>query len=143
LWQALEESTKLLPLILPAHPRTRAALAVAGISARTGPIHIVEPLGYTENLSLMAGARLVLTDSGGIQEETSVLGIPCLTLRDTTERPATVSLGTNRVIGSRPERVRSEIESVLAAHVPFPVAIPFWDGHTAERIVRAIVKYLE
>jgi UDP-N-acetylglucosamine 2-epimerase (non-hydrolysing) len=90
-----------LPLVFPAHPRTAARLASAGLDGRLAGsgVKVVEPLPYVEFISLVADSRLVLTDSGGIQEETTVLGVPCLTLRDSTERPVTVRLGTNKLVG--------------------------------------------
>jgi UDP-N-acetylglucosamine 2-epimerase (non-hydrolysing) len=100
---------------------------------------LCEPLGYLEFLHLMARARAVLTDSGGIQEETTVLGTPCLTLRPNTERPVTVSEGTNRIIGSRPERIVPEVERILAGDVPSSGVPELWDGRAAERIVAVLV----
>jgi UDP-N-acetylglucosamine 2-epimerase (non-hydrolysing) len=101
---------------------------------------LIDPLGYLDFLSLYSGARLVLTDSGGIQEETSVLGIPCLTLRDNTERPITVELGTNKVVGTDPAQIVAAAFAALnETSKPQPVSIPLWDGHTAERILEALV----
>ncbi len=98
-----------LPVAFPLHPRTRERLRAAGLEATLGDapgVLALEPLAYRESLSLMAGARVVLTDTGGVQEETTHLGVPCLTLRPNTERPVTVSLGTNTVVGEEIERVR-------------------------------------
>ena len=98
-----------------------------------GRVSAIDPLGYLDFLALVDGSRLVLTDSGGIQEETSVLGVPCLTLRENTERPVTVSLGTNRVVGTDPVRVRNAaVEALTRSRMP--AQIPLWDGATAERI---------
>ena len=130
-----------LPLVFPAHPRTTARLASAGLTPRlaaTG-VRVVDPLPYVEFVSLVADAKLVLTDSGGIQEETTVLGIPCLTLRDNTERPVTVRAGSNRLIGAEPANLRRSIDVLLALEpVGRPDRPPMWDGHTAERIVEIL-----
>ena len=105
-----------LPLVFPAHPRTAARLASAGLDGRLAGsgVKVVEPLPYVEFISLVADSRLVLTDSGGIQEETTVLGVPCLTLRDSTERPVTVRLGTNQLVGVEPEAAIAAAEGVLS-----------------------------
>ena len=125
-------------LFFPVHPRTRARLA--GID--TTGITVIEPLRYTAFLDLVEHARLVLTDSGGIQEETSVLGVPCLTLRNNTERPVTVRLGTNRLIGTNPAAIGPAATEVLASPMPSPAVIPLWDGHAAERAVDALTEHL-
>ena len=109
----------------------RTALGPSGIFC-------MDPIGYLDFMCLVSNAKLALTDSGGIQEETTVLGIPCLTLRDNTERPVTVTHGTNRVIGSSPDRVVSEaMKAVESPRCP-SAAPPFWDGHASERIVAII-----
>ena len=92
-------------MVFPVHPRTRARLAAPGLADAAGALRLVEPLGYLEFLSLTSAAALVLTDSGGLQEETTALGVPCLTLRENTERPVTVSEGTNEVVGTDPTRI--------------------------------------
>jgi UDP-N-acetylglucosamine 2-epimerase (non-hydrolysing) len=132
-----------LPVVFPVHPRTRERLRAAGLEASlsTAPgVRLLEPLGYRESLGLMAASRLVLTDSGGVQEETSHLGVPCLTLRPNTERPVTVSLGTNTVVGEEIERVEPLVDEVLAGRYRKPQPIPGWDGHAAERIVAALAE---
>jgi UDP-N-acetylglucosamine 2-epimerase (non-hydrolysing) len=98
----------------------------------------MDPIGYLDFMSLIANARLVLTDSGGIQEETTVLGVPCLTLRENTERPITVSHGTNRVIGSVPGRILAEAMKALDSTYAQLAPPPLWDGHASERIVRVL-----
>ncbi|HEV3469041.1 MAG TPA: UDP-N-acetylglucosamine 2-epimerase (non-hydrolyzing) [Pyrinomonadaceae bacterium] len=141
--RALEEVGARLPVVFPAHPRTRQNLAAFGLLEgveRRGRLRLVEPLGYLDFLRLYSGARLVLTDSGGIQEETTALGIPCLTLRENTERPVTVELGTNRVVGTDPERIVSEALDALAERRGGgpPRVPPLWDGQTAGRILDAL-----
>ncbi len=135
---ALETISNELPIIFPVHPRAAKTIAEHGLLERVKNIRnlqLIEPLGYLDFLSLYSGAQLVLTDSGGIQEETSVLGIPCLTLRENTERPITVTMGTNRIVGTDPEKIVAEASEVLHQPKRTPAAIPLWDGHTAERIV--------
>lgn len=132
-----------LPVVFPIHPRTRAKAAAAGLASRldqTPGLIALEPLGYLEFLSLTSEARLVLTDSGGLQEETTVLGIPCLTLRENTERPITVSQGTNRLVGSDPQTIIREAIRALEQQRGGPHRVPdLWDGHTAGRIVEAVL----
>jgi UDP-N-acetylglucosamine 2-epimerase (non-hydrolysing) len=138
---AVAESACDLPVIFPVHPRTRRVLETHDAPVPRG-VRLLPPVGYLEFVRLLHDARLVLTDSGGVQEETTVLGVPCLTLRDTTERPITVTHGTNRLIGSVPDRVAAEIRRALASSwVPVeralwpPAPAPaLWDGRTAERI---------
>lgn len=127
-----------IPILFPAHPRTVKRIKEFGFQeGLTGcpNLHLVEPLGYLEFLDLMAHARLMVTDSGGIQEETTILGVPCLTLRENTERPVTVTEGTNLVIGSDPDRIRKEIQHILLG-CTLPNRTPeLWDGQSTERIV--------
>jgi UDP-N-acetylglucosamine 2-epimerase (non-hydrolysing) len=133
-----------LPIIFPVHPRTRARIKEFGFAGRVegAPnLRLVEPLGYLDFLRLYSGARLVLTDSGGIQEETTALGIPCLTLRENTERPVTVEMGTNLIVGTDAERITRAAFGALdtpkdegGARVP-----PLWDGRTADRILDALL----
>ncbi|HET6449333.1 MAG TPA: UDP-N-acetylglucosamine 2-epimerase (non-hydrolyzing) [Conexibacter sp.] len=124
-------------VVFPAHPRTRARLASLGVDVAggDGALRIVEPLGYVDFLSLVADAAGVLTDSGGIQEETTFLGVPCLTLRDNTERPVTIELGTNTLLGLDPARI-DEAPALIEQARARPARIPpLWDGRAAERIV--------
>ena len=126
-----------VPLVFPVHPRTRPMLAKAPLAKKlveSGRIRLLDPLGYLEFISLMDDARLVLTDSGGVQEETTILGVPCLTLRENTERPVTVTHGTNRIVGTDPERIRQAWKDVRNDSVPARTP-PLWDGRAAERIV--------
>ena len=122
-------------LLFPVHPRTRAVLSQRPIPAT---LRLVDPLGYLDFLALQASARVVLTDSGGIQEETTVLGIPCLTLRDNTERPITIEEGTNRLVGRDPQAIIDAAHEWLAAP-PAPRRPALWDGKAAERIADALL----
>jgi UDP-N-acetylglucosamine 2-epimerase (non-hydrolysing) len=128
-----------MPLVFPVHPRTRQRLGEFGLGAkveRCPQIRMTEPLSYIEFMSLVVDSRFVLTDSGGVQEETSYLGIPCLTLRENTERPITVTLGTNRLVDVA--GLEREVVRVLAGPARTACAIPLWDGRTADRVVRSI-----
>ena len=139
--RALERIAERVPIVFPVHPRTRKSIAQLGLKDRLEAIEglrLIEPLGYLDFLSLFSGAGLVLTDSGGIQEEASVLGIPCLTLRENTERPITVTMGTNTIVGTDPEKITATAFSKLDETSRPVVNIPLWDGHTAERIVAAL-----
>jgi UDP-N-acetylglucosamine 2-epimerase (non-hydrolysing) len=136
--EAVVVVSRCVPVIFPLHPRTRKQLArhrlEQAITAEPG-LTMCEPLGYLDFLGLMADAKLVLTDSGGIQEETTVLGVSCLTLRESTERPVTVTSGTNRVVGSDTERIVEEALAILEGP-PAPSRIPeLWDGQAGVRIV--------
>lgn len=125
-----------LPLILPAHPRSRTALACANLPPS---VQVIDPIGYLDFIALEASARLVLTDSGGVQEETTALGVPCLTLRDNTERPITVTEGTNEVVGRRPEVMIAAAQRILRDGVA-PRCPPLWDGRAGERIGRVLAE---
>jgi UDP-N-acetylglucosamine 2-epimerase (non-hydrolysing) len=129
-----------LPVLFPVHPRTRGQLDRLGLEFDER-IRFLEPLGYVDFLSLLDQAALVFTDSGGIQEETSVLGVPCLTLRPNTERPITCQLGTNRVVGTDP-LVIAEAAEFARSRQWEPAAIPLWDGKAAERIVKTLLEDL-
>lgn len=134
---ALSEVAKRLPIVFPVHPRTREKIEAFGFSMiiGTSAIKLIDPLGYLDFLRLYSGARIVLTDSGGLQEETTALGIPCLTLRNNTERPITIELGTNQLVGSDPEVIIKAADEVLSDKWQAPSTIPpLWDGKTAPRI---------
>jgi UDP-N-acetylglucosamine 2-epimerase (non-hydrolysing) len=123
-----------LPVVFPVHPRTRAAIEALDLRVPPG-LRLLEPLGYTEFLALVATAAGVLTDSGGIQEETTFLGVPCFTLRDNTERPVTIELGTNVLLGLDPRRI-DEVPGLIRAGLSRPARVPpRWDGRAAGRIV--------
>jgi UDP-N-acetylglucosamine 2-epimerase (non-hydrolysing) len=136
----LNTVSETLQVIFPVHPRTRAALEALGVGVVSKQLRMIDPIGYVEFLSLVAGSAGVLTDSGGIQEETTYLGLPCFTLRANTERPITVSMGTNTLLGLEPARI-GEVPALLAeaaereTHVP-----PMWDGHAAKRIVDVLAR---
>jgi len=130
--QSLLEVSQDLSVIFPAHPRTRKRIVDFGLQADR--LQIVDPLSYLEFLGMESRATVVITDSGGIQEETTYLGIPCLTLRENTERPITVSLGTNVLVGRDPGKLRSELSRILAGNAKKGTIPPLWDGHAGERI---------
>lgn len=131
----LEVVSEALEVVFPVHPRTRAALEALGVDATSERLRLIEPVGYVEFLSLVAGSAGVLTDSGGIQEETTYLGLPCFTLRANTERPITVSTGTNTLLGLDPARIGDVPALLLEARDRGTRVAPLWDGHAAERIV--------
>jgi UDP-N-acetylglucosamine 2-epimerase (non-hydrolysing) len=141
LLDAMTEIQRNLAILFPAHPRTVQRLADLDLAERlanTPGLRIIEPLGYLEFLDLMMHARLVMTDSGGIQEETTILGVPCLTLRENTERPITISHGTNRLVGTNPKRITAAVRGILSAS-PTAGRLPdLWDGHAAERVVAVL-----
>jgi UDP-N-acetylglucosamine 2-epimerase (non-hydrolysing) len=127
-----------IPVIFPVHPRTRASIAELGIELPGGRMRLLEPLPYLEFVALQQRAALVITDSGGIQEETSFLRIPCLTVRENTERPITVSLGSNVLVGRNLIRLRTEIDNILKGKAKQARSIPLWDGHAADRIAEIL-----
>lgn len=133
---ALRAVAKTMPVLFPVHPRTRARLMAEDPTLETAPgLTMLEPTGYLEFLALIVRAAGVLTDSGGIQEETTFLGVPCLTLRDNTERPVTQTMGTNLLLGLTPERIRETPELLAEVRERDHQVPPLWDGHAAERIV--------
>lgn len=137
---ALAEVSHKIPLVFPCHPRTRTKLKECHLSL--GSIKFLEPLGYLDFLCLMDQSTLVLTDSGGIQEETTVLGVPCLTIRDNTERPVTLTSGTNTLIGQSRKRIIEAVETILAGTVPVGKIPPLWDGQAGRRIFDVLEKEL-
>jgi UDP-N-acetylglucosamine 2-epimerase (non-hydrolysing) len=136
---AIERLQRELPVIFPVHPRTRNALTERDIQ-RMPNLKLTGPLGYLDFLKLLSSARVVLTDSGGIQEETTVLGIPCLTLRTNTERPATVEQGTNVLVGLEPSRIIEAGLAAISAGSKSGRVPDRWDGHAAERIVDVLLR---
>jgi len=141
LFAVFEEIHREIPLVFPAHPRTTAAIEEK-LGGRAPQVQLIPPLLYLDFLRLMMDARFVLTDSGGIQEETTVLGVPCLTLRENTERPITVSQGSNRIVGRDPAAIRRAVRQILDGPVE-PARIPeLWDGRAAKRIVDVLERDL-
>lgn len=140
--ERLAEVAMTMPVLFPVHPRTRAALGASAAELPAG-LQLIDPVGYLDFLSLETDAGAVLTDSGGIQEETTYLGVPCFTLRDNTERPITIDQGTNELLGLDPARI-AEVPALIAARGPVPGAPPeFWDGHAAERLATEVASYLD
>jgi UDP-N-acetylglucosamine 2-epimerase (non-hydrolysing) len=142
---ALQLVTRFFPVVLPIHPRTKESFRKFGFLdalAATPGLRLVGPMGYFDFIGLVARCKLVLTDSGGIQEETTYLGIPCFTMRENTERPSTTSVGTNILIGSDLDRLRSELENISADKFKRGSVPAFWDGRAAERIVADIEAFL-
>jgi UDP-N-acetylglucosamine 2-epimerase (non-hydrolysing) len=142
---AINEVSRRLPVAFAVHPRTRARIEQHGLGPmlKANSILMLPPLGYLEMLGLMQAARLVLTDSGGIQEETTALGVPCITLRETTERPITVEQGTNTIVGSNPARILAAVDEILqtggkAGRVP-----ELWDGRASQRIATILREWLD
>jgi len=142
---ALETIQREIDVLFPIHPRSVARLKEFGLYDRvTGwpRLKLTEPLGYLDFMNLMSQSKLVLTDSGGLQEETTVLGIPCLTLRENTERPITIHEGTNLLLGTDPKRIETEAKKILTGHAKKGRVPKFWDGKAAERIVEILAKKL-
>ena len=127
-----------LPIVFPIHPRTAKIFNDLGIEAPN--LHIVEPMGYLEFNYLVERAKAVITDSGGITEETTVMGVPCITLRDNTERPETCTIGTNELIGTNPDNIKPALDKLFAGQWKKGGVPPLWDGHTAERIVNILIE---
>ncbi len=142
--EVLLEVASDLPLVFPVHPRTRKRLDEMHLANRVQPqknLRLVDPFGYLDFLALIASARLVLTDSGGIQEETTALGIPCLTLRENTERPITAEVGTNVLVGRDPARILPEVKRVLSGRGKAGRVPEKWDGRAAERVAEVIEQW--
>ena len=138
---ALDHIQTQLSILFPAHPRTVKQIAAFGFEGRVSAmpnLRVVDPVGYLEFLNLMAHAQMILTDSGGIQEETTILDVPCITLRENTERPVTVTEGTNRLVGSDSAQIIDAAQSVLDGRWKSGNRPELWDGHAAERIVNVL-----
>lgn len=138
--KAVGEISKMTPVIFPAHPRTMASIRKFGLEGLLNDIHVVEPLSYISMLSLMKSAAIVMTDSGGLQEETTALGVQCFTLRENTERWITVKEGTNTVIGTNPDALLAAYKGFQQGAVKTGSRPELWDGHAAERIVAILEK---
>lgn len=139
---ALADVSRSLPVLFPVHPRTKKMIesGAAGFAIPPG-LRIVDPLGYLDFLKTMRHARIVITDSGGIQEETTVLGVPCITVRENTERPITIEMGTNVLVGTDPGRIRSEAARILGGGLGPRRVPPLWDGKTAGRIADVLERH--
>jgi len=135
--ESLLEVNRDLAVVFPAHPRTRKRISDFGLNA--GQLLLLDPLPYVDFLGLQSRATVVITDSGGIQEETTYLGIPCLTVRENTERPITVSMGTNVLVGRDRDKLRSELSRALVGDPQKRTVPPLWDGHAGERIAEVLV----
>ena len=142
LLDVIGEIHRRLPVVMPLHPRTRGNIEKFGLGSKLDGLHILPPLGYLEMLGLMRDAKLVLTDSGGIQEETTALGVPCLTLRENTERPITIAEGTNTLVGPDPDAIRAAFNEVMAGGGKAGRIPEFWDGRAAMRIAHTLQGWL-
>ena len=142
---AIREISRRLPVAFPVHPRTRAMIGQHGLGSvlEAGTLLMLPPLGYLETLGLMQAAKLVLTDSGGIQEETTALGVPCVTLRENTERPITVEQGTNTVVGNGPARVLAAVDDILRTGGKAGRMPELWDGRASQRIAAVLREWLD
>ena len=144
IYEALQEISLRLPVIFPCHPRTRARLDQFGLGecfdGKASRIRLISPLSYLDFLQLNSHASVILTDSGGIQEEATILGVPCLTLRENTERPITVSQGTNRLVGNKKEAILNGIEWALRQTKSLTARPDKWDGRAAERVVEVLAQ---
>jgi UDP-N-acetylglucosamine 2-epimerase (non-hydrolysing) len=136
---AIDTVARQLPIVFPVHPRTQQRLAQSGVKYHP-QLRLIPPLGYLDFLCLLSKATLALTDSGGIQEETTALGVPCLTLRENTERPVTVSCGTNVLVGTNPSKIVKATEQILRGDGKRGGMPSLWDGHAAERIVEILLR---
>jgi len=136
---AIDAIAQQVPIVFPVHPRTQQRLSQSGIKHHP-QLRLIQPLGYLDFLCLLSKATLALTDSGGIQEETTALGVPCLTLRENTERPVTVSRGTNVIVGTNPSKIEAATEQILRGDGKRGQTPALWDGHAAERIVEIILQ---
>ena len=134
----LADISRDLPVVFPVHPRTRRRLENTQYAVRNRQLQLIAPIGYLDFIALQCHAALVITDSGGIQEESTFLGVPCLTVRENTERPITVDVGTNILVGQDMERLKSEVQLILAGAGKAGSVPPLWDGHAAERIADII-----
>lgn len=142
LLQSLVAISRQLPVVFPVHPRTRQRIEHDGLAEliNSGNIICLPPVGYLQMLGLMKSAKMVLTDSGGLQEETTALGVPCVTLRENTERPITVEQGTNTIVGTDPEKISACVNDILSTGGKSGRVPEYWDGHAAARIVAEIKK---
>jgi len=144
LWRCFKDLSNTIPIIFPAHPRTVQKLKELDLlSDLPRNLHVTDPVDYIDGICLQKHALFVMTDSGGIQEETSVLGVPCLTLRENTERPITVSEGTSTLVGASTELIMKSAENILNGEYKEGYQIALWDGRSGQRVVSCIIEYLE
>jgi UDP-N-acetylglucosamine 2-epimerase (non-hydrolysing) len=141
IWGALCRIAEDAPLVFPVHPRTRARIAEFGLDVPDG-IKLLDPIGYLDFLKLQSEAGMILTDSGGIQEEATILGVPCLTLRENTERPVTIAVGCNTLVGTDPELIKEKALAIVRGESDRPDVPQYWDGRAAERIIDILVSTL-
>lgn len=139
---AIAHVARKMPVVFPVHPRTRQRLASFGVDDLLANVILTEPMGYIDFLSLSSHARIILSDSGGLQEESTALGIPCLTLRENTERPVTITDGTNRLVGTQTANIIAGFEEAIAAEHEAHRRPPLWDGHTAPRVAAVLQNFL-
>jgi UDP-N-acetylglucosamine 2-epimerase (non-hydrolysing) len=140
--RTLDEISQELPVMYPVHPRTKRRVCEFGLKiSGNGRLNLTDPMGYLDFLALQKNATVVITDSGGIQEETTYLGVPCLTVRNNTERPITVEMGTNIVVGQDMERLKYEVNNILDGKAKKGKVPPLWDGKASERIADVIVAW--
>lgn len=142
LLDVIADINRRVPVVAPLHPRTRANIEKFGLTDKLDGLHVLPPVGYLEMLGLMRDAKLVLTDSGGLQEETTALGVPCLTLRENTERPITLTEGTNTLVGPYPDAIRAAFDDVMANGGKRGRIPEYWDGRAALRIARSLKAWL-
>lgn len=136
---ALNDIQHQIPVIFPIHPRTRLRIESNGMYDLVTGMHLIEPLGYLEFLALQKHAAFVITDSGGVQEETTYLGVPCLTVRENTERPVTVTLGTNTLVGHNMTKLRQAVDQIFSGHSKQGTIPPLWDGKSGKRIAKIML----
>ena len=145
LLKTIQKTSRTIPVVFPVHPRTQNKIKEFGLEhyIQDENIHTLPPLGYMQLVGLMKNAKVVMTDSGGIQEETTALGVPCITLRENTERPITVEQGTNTIVGTNPDLIYSTFEEVIKTGGKAGKQPELWDGHAADRIVTDLVAWLK
>jgi UDP-N-acetylglucosamine 2-epimerase (non-hydrolysing) len=136
------EIAQRIPVVFPLHPRTRARIDSFGLGGLIESLKLMPPLGYLEMLGLMRSAKFVMTDSGGIQEETTALGVPCLTLRENTERPITIVEGTNTLIGTDMDKLRDTVDEIFSSGGKAGRVPEYWDGKAAVRIAAVIHRWI-
>jgi UDP-N-acetylglucosamine 2-epimerase (non-hydrolysing) len=139
--KAMAQVAEQRPVVFPVHPRTRASIDDMGLASLSGNVKLIEPAGYLDFLALESVASIVMTDSGGVQEETAYLGVPCLTLRPNTERPVTIESGMNRLVASRTSDIVGAVDRMIAKGKAKHTIPDLWDGHASERIARILLEH--